>query len=588
MKKQIIVICIAIIYSFALHAQEQLSHQKKTFVDKNGKLYWNKALPVFFRVSTSKNEGAQSYLLKSESSPQYSNPMYFDIDGYNTLRSPSRVDTVTKKVVLPKQDVRFEMYADGLPPKSTALFKGAPRYTQKSKVYYGKGLYIEIKSKDATSGTEKTYYSIDGEAYKEYKSNIEINTEKEDISLSYYSVDNVGNVEKAKKVSFSYDATPPFTKRSIQGKFFGKVLSGSAKIVLTSTDAMSGVYRTFYSIDGKKPKLYTKPLSATLFRGGSHKLAFFSIDNVENNNSDDENRQNNENFLDIITDETGPLVNVEISGDQYKGKLHYVSSKTKIKITAEDENCEVDEINYSFGNYLMKNEYTKEILFPKQKGKQILYFSAYDEIGNRSPRKSKTYYVDNDSPITGVNIGKPQFFNRDTLFISKATPVIFFSKDYESGVKQTEYSINDAVFQKYDKKLILSNENFYKIKFKSIDNVNNAEQIKETHMQVDNNAPQIFVNFSIQKIRDESLNGETYPVYPTYTKMYIGATDKYSGTETIKYSINGGKTLNYNSEANISKTKLLNKAQFYTVKIIATDKLGNKNEKIIKFYIAVK
>jgi len=58
------------------------------YVDAEGKLYINQQLPVYLWISTSPEENAPAYRLTSDSSKSYSNPMYFDTEGRNTIRSP--------------------------------------------------------------------------------------------------------------------------------------------------------------------------------------------------------------------------------------------------------------------------------------------------------------------------------------------------------------------------------------------------------------------------------------------------------------------------------------------------------------------
>src|SRR6266542_1361370 len=83
-------------------AQQLPVHEKKVYVSPDHRIYYNKSLPVYFFVSTSTDPAAPRYLIHSETTPKYANPMYFDTEGKNTLRSPSAVDTVTKKIVEPK------------------------------------------------------------------------------------------------------------------------------------------------------------------------------------------------------------------------------------------------------------------------------------------------------------------------------------------------------------------------------------------------------------------------------------------------------------------------------------------------------
>ena len=128
MNKRILMLFSVVFMLFiTLSAQEQ-KHVKKVFISPKGRIYVQKSLPVYLRIATSPDDNAKSYLLKSEVTTKYSNPMYFDTEGYNTIRSPWRVDTITKKPVYPQQDIIFEVYADGYPPRSKAKYSGTSKY----------------------------------------------------------------------------------------------------------------------------------------------------------------------------------------------------------------------------------------------------------------------------------------------------------------------------------------------------------------------------------------------------------------------------------------------------------------------------
>src|SRR4030065_2219815 len=89
----IIFLAITIIQSFCQVIPE---HEKKIYISPDGKIYYNKSLPAYVFISTSPENNAPAYLLHSEATPKFTNPMYFDTEGKNTLKSPSAVDTTTR------------------------------------------------------------------------------------------------------------------------------------------------------------------------------------------------------------------------------------------------------------------------------------------------------------------------------------------------------------------------------------------------------------------------------------------------------------------------------------------------------------
>jgi len=143
MKKTFLVILISMFFL-------NISAQKTNYnwYENNGKLYYNKNLPVYLWISTNPNDNSEDILMTSKSTKSYANPMYFDTEGYNTLRTSYAVDTNTKKVVYPAKQIIFKVYADGQPPKISANFSGIRRYYTGDKAVYKAGLKIKLYAKN--------------------------------------------------------------------------------------------------------------------------------------------------------------------------------------------------------------------------------------------------------------------------------------------------------------------------------------------------------------------------------------------------------------------------------------------------------
>ena len=99
-----------LIFIFLSHSfsQTQLKHEKKIYVSPQGKVYVNKTLPIYIKIASSPQANAPTYNLPSVTTSKYANPMYFDTEGRNTLRSPWAVDTVTKQTVNPKIEIQLK------------------------------------------------------------------------------------------------------------------------------------------------------------------------------------------------------------------------------------------------------------------------------------------------------------------------------------------------------------------------------------------------------------------------------------------------------------------------------------------------
>jgi hypothetical protein len=573
-----------IIGSVPGNAQELPDFRQKMYVDSLNRLYVNKDQPIYLWLSTTQNKDS-AVLLQSHESKNYVNPFYFDTEGINTVRTPSKVDKETRKVVVPKSDIIFEVYADGLPPISYTHFSGAKKFIKNGKTYFNKGLQLKLTAKDAVSGVQDIYYSVNKSEYKKYQNEIIFENEGE-IILKYFAVDHVGNVEKVRNKTFYLDFTPPVIKKEKTGLSTGNVLSKNTKIVLSATDNLSGVKHIYYSIDGKSPVLYSHPLPAYILGEGEHKFDYYAIDNVGNTSLSDE-KASIEYSTPLIYDNTGPEVRiVQPNESSYeKNNILYLAKGCKLGFDASDDYTAVKKIEYAVNSKTDFTEFTDEISLPENKKYIALYYRAVDEVNNYSKLYYKQIVIDNKAPTSWIKYGNPQFFDRDTFFISDKTPISLHAKDEITGVQKTEYSINSSAFVTYSGSFKFTQYGLNTIQFKSTDNVGNVETVKTSHAVMDNIAPDIYARFSIESIGIKEKNGEKINIYPKYTKMYIAATDKNSGTATILYSVNNAPFLNYATNNQITKGGLFSKSGFYTVKIKAVDKLGNTSQKEVSFYI---
>ncbi|MCD4681101.1 MAG: hypothetical protein K8S00_12020 [Bacteroidales bacterium] len=574
--KKLILLFALIIMSGAIMAQQQMTHEKRTYVAPNGNFYIQKALPVYLWLSTSKTADAKSHLLESKVTEKYTNPFYFDTEGKNTIRTPHAVDPNTKKFVQPLQDIIFEVYADGIAPASKTKFAGAPKYVKGNIIYYGVGLTVSVTSSDAVSGVEKTLYSIDGAAYANYSATLNMNKENQH-TLKYYAADNVGNAENPKSKTFTVDLTSPKTTYAVSDPKLGDIVSPKAKITLSKTDNLSGVRNTKYYFDTRSPVVYYNPIALRSLSDGDHSFTYYSTDNVNNVET--------KLVYNFYLDKIPPVTTNTIQGDQYTGNYKYVSARTTINLASTDNKAGVESITYLIDG-TGKTTFSSPFKVPDKKGLHTISYYGTDKVTNRENTKYLKVYMDNVPPTTGIIYGKPQFFDRDTLFINQNTKVTLTPKDYESGVKITEYTV-DGSKSTYNSPFTIPNEGYRKITFHATDRVNNVEQVKESAVFVDNTPPVIYHNFSIKAINRITKNGKTYDVYPNYTRIFLGATDKKCGTQKIQYSINGAAFKDYSSPytLDVSELLLFKSKKLYTVTVKAKDKLGNESEKVIEFYV---
>jgi len=575
MKKSKLVFVLLVFCMPLLHAQQQIEHVKRTYIDPNGKIFINKALPVFLWLTTTPEEKSEAILLKSEGQPKYSNPMYFDIEGKNNIKHEYAVDQNTKQTVTPPLVVDFEVYVDGTAPATKSSFSPAPKYFSGGVTFYGRGLIINLKSTDEISGVENIYYSIDEAAYQKYSSALPMDVEKA-YAFKFYGSDNVGNVENSSSNNFSVDLTPPKTNHGLTGPVLGNILSPKANITLSLSDNLSGVATTKSDIDNRGPKVYLNPLALSELSDGEHSLTYFSTDNVKNEELPISYK--------FYLDKTAPIVKYEIEGDQYSGTKKYISSRTLLKLSATDNKAGVDKIFYSVDSG-SQGTYESEFPVPSSDGDHTISYWGIDKVTNLAAKENLVLSMDNSNPKTNITYGTPQFLTRDTLFVNKYTPITLTAADEGAGILKTEYSINSGSISKYSSSFKIAEEGSKTIGFYSTDKVNNQETPKSSRCFVDNTPPVIYFTFSVGTIDvKDGLN-----VYPYYSKLYLAATDEQVGTDNITFSVNGSPMKEYASPFALDaseKRDPAKKNQKQTIRVISKDKLGNQSEQSVEFYLS--
>lgn len=581
-KKSILWGTLILVLPFSMLAQEQLNHPKKVFVNPEGKIFINKEAPIYFRVATSPDDNAPSYLLPSEETKKYSNPMYFDTEGKNTLRSPSAVDPVTKKTIQPLRDVLFDVYSDGKAPATNANILSNKKKVINNIVFYGKDMKIDFRPADEVSGVEASYISVNGSAYAQINSDNSSFGEEKDYSVKYYSVDQVGNVEIPLNLKFSVDLSAPKTILSIIGENKGKVLSSKAAISLTSKDTLSGVNRIMYSINDGPEKVYTAPIPLSLLKEGETKIIYYAIDNVGNIEeqkviSTSTKKPEDSATYSFYIDKEAPVVSFEIVGDQYKGKNLYISERSQFQINASDEKSGVDKVSYSQNSQLLNQIYSAPISV-KGEGLQNVSYAAIDYVGNYALAQTQPLIIDKVSPKSNLSFVGKQFYNRDTLFITKDTKLAISTSESGAGVQKALYSIDASPKETYSAPFIVENDGFHAVEYYAIDNVNNTENANKKSFIVDNIAPEIHYNFSVKAIGEKTVRDQSYTIYPSNAMLYIAATDNASGVDRIEYKINGKPALSVLPVKGFVPGN-------YDIEINAYDVLKNKTTQIVRFSI---
>ncbi len=569
-------LCFSGINSFS---QTEIVKEKTTFVDTTGLLYWNKELPVYINLSSEPNE--KGHNLKSKIHAKYTNPLYFDTEGINFIRTRYAVDKETHKTIVPQTELLFEVYADGISPQTKSEFTGAEKIILNNKMYYGKNLKIKLSSFDAGAGVNEIYYSFNSAPYVTYESEIVPDVSSGACELKFYAVDFVGNSEVVKKntIDFIIDEDAPETFHTITGINIEKrIIALNTKIYMEASDAQSGLKATYYKFDeGPFIPYNGNILPLNQLSEDDHTLSYYSEDKVGN--------IENQKTFSFFLDKSAPILTSDVLGDRFVvNDQIYFSGRTKLKLTAIDNKSGVKDVKYSVDNSEFES-YTNPFYLPKQPGYHIIKYYATDNTENNTglggdqyknyKYSTKKIYVDLVGPTLSHQYIGNNFSTRDTVFLGKTSKIKLNATDSESGLQYISYAL-DGVQEEtmYKEPFNVPGNGKHLVEYFGYDNVNNRN-VSQFYVIVDENPPAPNYVFSVKPYRKE--NG--IDVYPAYVLIYLSGIDQMTGTEQIYYSINGSLEKLYSSPLS-GFLKGNNTLRFKTV-----DKLGNEQYSDVKFII---
>ena len=559
----------------------QKKHDLGHYTDEEGNLYWPKTKPIYIFIADNP-EGENKTKLESKMTKKYVNPFYFDTEGINYIRTRHAVDPKTKQLLVPKVEIMFEIYADSRPPITTMTLKNTSTYfdPKTKKNYYGKNLQINLSAKDALSGVQNTYIKLGDKDFEIYTGTVNLN-QGGSYEVQYYSVDNVGNVERKnlnqlRSQNFIVDTEPPKIYYNITGiSTADSTVSASSHIYFNAEDSLSGVKAIYYRINEGEYQQYIfkQFLNLKNFKDGPYTIDYYSVDNVDNVASPQS--------FSFYFDNTAPILSSDILGDKFiVGDKVYFSGRTKLHLTAVDNRAGVKDIMYSINDRSFQ-KYFKPFYLPNIAGTHTVRYYAIDSILNQEKydkidHQVNRIYVDLTGPSLKTVLEGPTFKVRDTVYISGKTKIRIKGLDLESGLKQITYKLdNDTEEILYEDGISIEEDGFHHLRYFGYDNVNNRNR-GEITFTVDNGGPEVFIHFSIPYTNQrDSMN-----VYPSSLQVYLGASDQKTGAKNIAYTINNGPIKKY-----MGMIEGFEIGKQYILKIIATDKLDNETAEEFEFII---
>ncbi|MBN2335676.1 hypothetical protein JXL21_08955 [Candidatus Bathyarchaeota archaeon] len=308
---------------------------------------------------------------------------------------------------------------------TTTLTIGEPQHLDK---YVKSNTNLALSASDGSgSGVEETYYKIDDGPYNTYSTFFRVSGEGTH-TVTYHSVDNLGNAEAEKTKTLILDETPPTTTITIGSPSYGDYISSDTLITMSAVDDGSDVEYTEYRLDGGPWTPYA-PFHVT-GDDGDHLIEYRSVDNLGN-------REETQSEA-VTLDNTPPETSMSVGDPKHIDPPDvYVTSGTPLTLSASDgAGSGVAGTWYSVDGGLYV-PYTGAFSLAGE-GTHTVSFYSVDNLGAIETPLTDTVIVDDTPPE--VDVVQPDGGG----YVYGVVEIEITASDAGSGVDRVEYSLDDG------------------------------------------------------------------------------------------------------------------------------------------------
>jgi len=230
---------------------------------------------------------------------QYSSPGIYNVT-LTVMDNDGVTDNTTKCIVVVAGDTE--------PPVTTCILSG----NKGNHGWYVSDVVVTLNATDDKTGVNATYYRIDNGEWQEYAGSFTISANGQHV-LSFYSIDNYGNVEEVKTRRIKIDKTTPWTEIRVIGNETNGWYVNEVIIRFISYDTYSGVDKIMYRID--KREWHECHASVRIQEDGEHTVEYYAVDmagNKETTKSFTFKIDGEKPYVEVVYPNGGEVVNESI------------------------------------------------------------------------------------------------------------------------------------------------------------------------------------------------------------------------------------------------------------------------------------
>lgn len=254
---------------------------------------------------------------------------------------------------------------------------------------------VEITSKDGETRVDYQEFKVNDGDYKKYNGPFTLADEGNN-TITYRSVDIVGNREAAKVMIIVVDNTPPTVNLAPK---VAPYVSGNSQIAvpdntyqISAVDAPAGVKAIECSIDGGPKQVCDQPIKFD--KPGPHVIKYSAVDKAGNVTPEYTYTVNVDSTKpEVAITESMPLLNVD-------GKV-YAKKGTLFNITGSDSESGINKIMVKVDGAANFVQYIEPITFNVNGAHKIEAYSI-NNVGVQSDVKALDVLVDVNPPSTQI------------------------------------------------------------------------------------------------------------------------------------------------------------------------------------------
>ena len=360
---------------------------------------------------------------------------------------------------------QFRDHLGGLSPKvqtTVGLDTVAPSSGHDADGFWHRtSVTVHLVASDATSGVARSEYRLDADSTWHAGTSVAVAAPADHSAdgvhtVSYRSLDLAGNVEPAKSCQVRIDTTAPTTTDNADGAWH----AAASALVLTPTDALSGVAKTEYRVDGGA---WQSGALVSIASDGLHAVDYRSTDaagNVEQIRS-----------CEVKVDATAPVTTPSGADDAWH------ASPVTVRLTASDalSGVALTEYRLDGGAWTAGSELTVTA-----DGAHTLAYRSRDAAGNLEADKTVTVRIDAKPPVTSCDA--------PSGWANHAVTVRFAAADAGIGVDYTEYDL-DGLGWARGGSVIVYDDGVHALSLRSVDLLGHIEATRTFTVRIDTRGP---------------------------------------------------------------------------------------------------